>query len=67
MSTCLQKAISTAQFGTQGLGMPQLFMVNEAEAAAMHVVSSNSAHLGVSCLRLASRVQIPCWLLLIPF
>ncbi|KAH4006322.1 hypothetical protein HBI56_024010 [Parastagonospora nodorum] len=45
MSTCLQKAISTVQFGTQSLGMPQLFMVNEAEAAAMHVVSSDSAHL----------------------
>jgi hypothetical protein len=50
MSICLQNAMMTAQFGSDGIHVPQLFIVNEAEAAAMHALGSDNSFLNVSSL-----------------
>ncbi|KAH7396896.1 hypothetical protein DE146DRAFT_57787 [Phaeosphaeria sp. MPI-PUGE-AT-0046c] len=45
MNECLQAALSTVQFGSDGTTIPRLFMVNEAEAAAMHVLADGTTKL----------------------
>ncbi|KAF1911303.1 hypothetical protein BDU57DRAFT_507169 [Ampelomyces quisqualis] len=42
MRTCLQAAMKTARFGFDDTTTPSLFMVNEAEAAAMHALTSDN-------------------------
>jgi hypothetical protein len=48
MSSCLQSAMKTTRFGTDGVSNPLLFMVNEAEAAATYALVSAKAGLDVS-------------------
>jgi hypothetical protein len=40
MSACIQEALRQVEFGTDGTTF-NMFMVNEAEAAAMHVLTSD--------------------------
>jgi hypothetical protein len=48
--------MKTARFGSDGTTTPSVFMVNEAEAAAMHVLNSENFVLNVS--ELFSQIQI---------
>lgn len=47
MRTGLQAAMKTARFGIDGTTTPSLFMVNEAEAAAMHALTADNIILNV--------------------
>lgn len=38
MTCCMQAAIKAAKFGSDGITVTNLFMVNEAEAAAMNAL-----------------------------
>jgi hypothetical protein len=38
MSACAQKAMKAIKLGTDGISIPHMFMVNEAEAAAMYAL-----------------------------
>lgn len=48
MGTCLQDAMTIADFGLTSSGCCNLFMVNEAEAAAMYALASDFHNLEVS-------------------
>jgi hypothetical protein len=48
MSSCLETAMKNIKFGTGGVTPPLLFMVNEAEAAALNAQHSEQAKLAVS-------------------
>jgi hypothetical protein len=48
MSSCLETAMKNTKFGTDGTTPPLLFMVNEAEAAALNALHSEQAKLAVS-------------------
>jgi len=50
MSACLQSAMRRAKFGTDGISLPLIFMVNEAEAAAMYALTSENVVLNVSAM-----------------
>lgn len=54
MSNCLQLAMKRTHFGTDGVSSPLLFMVNEAEAAAMYALTSEHELLNVSLNQQAS-------------
>lgn len=45
MTDCLKKALTVTQLGTDGTAPPRLFMVNEAEAAAVHVLAASTTQL----------------------
>ena len=47
MSACLQEAMKTVDLGVNGSGICNLFMVNEAEAAAMYALTSKTHQLTV--------------------
>jgi hypothetical protein len=40
MSSCIEAAMKYVRFGTDGLSMCNLFMVNEAEASAVYAMHS---------------------------
>jgi hypothetical protein len=50
MSSRLKAAMVTACFGTDGVTEPHLFIVNEAEAAAMHAIDPKNTSLNVRLL-----------------
>lgn len=47
MRTCLQAAMKTARFGTDDIANPSLFMLYEAEAAAMYALTADNIILNV--------------------
>jgi hypothetical protein len=50
MSSRLKAAMMTTRFGTDGVTEPHLFIVNEAEAAAMHAIDPKNTSLNVRLL-----------------
>jgi molecular chaperone DnaK (HSP70) len=50
MSSCLQAAMVTARFGTEKDSNPHIFIVNEAEAAAMHAIDTRNTSIEVRLL-----------------
>lgn len=58
MNECLQTAMSNTKFGIDGAKIPRLFMVNEAEAAAMHVLAAGTTKLRVCSNRVASMILL---------
>jgi hypothetical protein len=47
MNACAEKAMQKAKLGTDGTTVPLMFLVNEAEAAAMYALTSKFFHLQV--------------------
>jgi hypothetical protein len=63
MSSCLRAAMATTRFGTDGKMIPRLFIVNEAEAAAVHAIDPKNTkievRLRIQTFRIQSLIEPP--------